>query len=170
MIDPKEFLKAALQVHGHECPALVLGLRAGAAAMNWLGVERAVEDQLLALLDFPEGRGCFADGVQAITGCTLGKGNVRVVGRGPLSLTLIEQATRRAVRVAPKGDSLPSELTDEAAEAFLRRLLRAPEKQILSVSPEFRYGAPDPAHPPSAPADAIDGRLTGVKAGGTGEA
>lgn len=164
MVDSQEFLKAALQVHGHECPELVLGLRAGAAAMNWLGVERSVGDQLLALVQFPE-TGCFADGVQAITGCTLGKGNVRVIGRGPLCLILIEQATRRAVRVAPRGDALSPRLPDEAVETSLRLLLRAPEKQILSVSAEFRYGAPDPSHPPSEPADAIDGRLTAVKAG-----
>jgi formylmethanofuran dehydrogenase subunit E len=170
MVDPREFLKAALQVHGHECPDLVLGLRAGAAAMNWLGVERSVEDQLLALLDLPEGRGCFADGVQAITGCTLGKGNVQAVGGGPLGLTLIEQATRRAVRVAPRVDSLPSRLPDEAAASFIRRVLRAPEKQILSVSAEFRYRAPGPGHPHSGSAAAIDGGLTAVKAGGTGEA
>jgi formylmethanofuran dehydrogenase subunit E len=138
MVDPKEFLKAALHLHGHECPQMILGLRAGAAAMNWVGVERSVEDQLLALVQFPDAQ-CFADGVQAITGCTLGKGNVRIVGRGPLSLTLIEQATRRAVRVASKVTFRPSRLPDESAAPPLRRLVTTPETQILSVSAEFRY-------------------------------
>jgi formylmethanofuran dehydrogenase subunit E len=169
MVDPKEFRKAALLLHGHECPDLILGLRAGAAAMHWLGVERSAEDQLLAFVQFPEAP-CFTDGVQAITGCTVGKGNIRVLGRGPLSLILIEQATRRAVRVAPREDTAPSRLPDEAAETFARRLLRAPEKQVLSVSAEFRFEAPHPVHPPSAPAAAIDAGLTAVKAGGTGEA
>ena len=169
MVDPREFLKTALLLHGHECPEMVLGLRAGAAAMNWLGVARSMEDQLLALVQFPEVP-CFADGVQAITGCTVGKGNIRVLGRGPLSLTLIEQVTRRAVRVAPREDTAPSRLPDEAAGTFLRRLLRAPEKQILSVSAEFRYGSSNPIHPPGALAEAIDGGLTAVKAGGAGGA
>ena len=141
MVDPKAFLKSALQLHGHECPELILGLRAGAAAMNWLGVERSVEDQLLALVQFPETE-CFADGVQTITGCTLGKGNVRVLSHGPLSLTLIEQVTHRAVRVAPRVDAPPSRLPDEAPETLLRRLLHAPEKLLLSVSAEFKYQAP----------------------------
>ena len=169
MVDPREFLKTALLLHGHECPEMVLGLRAGAAAMNWLGVARSMEDQLLALVQFPEAP-CFADGVQAITGCTVGKGNIRVLGRGPLSLTLIEQVTRRAVRVAPRGDTAPSRLPQEAAEAFLRRLLHAPEKQILSVSAEFRYGASNPIRPAGSPTEAIDGGLTAVKAGGAGGA
>ena len=149
MVDPKAFLKAALQLHGHECPELILGLRAGAAAMNWLGVERSVEGQLLALVQFPQGGRCFADGVQAITGCTLGKGNVRVEGHGPLSLTLVEQATRRAVRVALSVDLPQPPLPVEAAEALLRRLLTVPERQVLSVGEEYR----------------IDEELIGVKAG-----
>ena len=76
---------------------------------------------MLALVQFPDAP-CFTDGVQAITGCTLGKGNVRILGHGPLSLTLIEQATCRAVRVAARGDTLPSRLPDEGVETFLRRL------------------------------------------------
>jgi formylmethanofuran dehydrogenase subunit E len=146
MVEPKEFLNAALQLHGHECPEMILGLRAGAAAMNWLGVERSAGDQLLALVQFPEAQ-CFADGVQAITGCTLGKGNVRVLGRGPLSLTLIERATRRAVRVAARASVPPSRLPEEAVGTLVRRLLHAPEKLLLSVSAEFRYAAPNAARP-----------------------
>jgi formylmethanofuran dehydrogenase subunit E len=169
MVDPREFLKAALQLHGHECPEMILGLRAGAAAMNWLGVERSVEDQLLARVQSPQAQ-CFADGVQTISGCTLGKGNVRVLGRGPLSLTLIEQATRRAVRVAARVDVAPFRQPDEAVETLVRRLLTAPEKRILSVSEEFRYEAPNAVHPPSPPAERIDGELTGVKAGERGGA
>jgi FmdE, Molybdenum formylmethanofuran dehydrogenase operon len=139
MVDPKEFLKAALQLHGHECPEMVLGLRAGAAALNWLGVERSAEDQLLALVQFPEAP-CFADGVQAITGCTVGKGNVRILRRGPLRLTLVERATRRAVRVAPRPSAALAGLADGEAATLSRRLLHDPAKQLLSVSGQFRYG------------------------------
>jgi formylmethanofuran dehydrogenase subunit E len=169
MVDPREFLKAALRLHGHKCPEVVLGLRAGAAAMNWLGVERSAKDQLLSLLQLPEGRWCFADGVQVIAGCTLGKGNLRAVGRGQLSLTLIEQATRRAVRVVTTVD-VPPWLPDGAVETLLRRLLTAPAEQILSVSEEFRYEAPDAFHPRSARAERIGEELTGIKAGERREA
>ncbi len=169
MVDPRKFLKAASQLHGHECPEVVLGLRAGAAAMNWLGVERSVGGELLALLRVPRGRPCFADGVQAITGCTLGKGNVRVVEGGPLGLTLIDQSTRRALRVAPKVAFPPSQPRGEA-EALLRRLLTAPEKQVLSVGEEFRYEPPDAVHPSTTLAEGIDGGLTAVKAGRKGKA
>ena len=45
MIEAREFLMAALELHGHKCPAMPLCLRAGAAAMNRLGVERSQDKQ-----------------------------------------------------------------------------------------------------------------------------
>lgn len=38
MIQAKDYYDHALALHGHKCPAMPLGLRAGAAAMNALGV------------------------------------------------------------------------------------------------------------------------------------
>lgn len=40
MVDPRAFLEDGLKFHGHKCPAMAMGLRAGAIAMNWLGVAR----------------------------------------------------------------------------------------------------------------------------------
>jgi len=106
MIDPKDYLEAGQLLHGHECPAMPLGLRAGAAAMNKLGVERSTDGQLLALVELGEGHcaHCFADGVQMVTGCTFGKGNIRQLGYGKFGLTLVDKATERAVRVVPRAE------------------------------------------------------------------
>jgi len=41
MINPKDWLEFGQKFHGHKCPAMPMGLRVGAAAMNALGVERA---------------------------------------------------------------------------------------------------------------------------------
>ncbi len=166
MVDPSAFLKAGLQLHGDACPAVVIGLRAGAAAMNWLGVGRATGDQLLAVLHLPEDR-CIADGVQTITGCTLGKGNLQIVGRGPFSLTLVERATRRAVRVVA-ATRLPTPATaspDASVLALVGRLLNAPEREILVVGEEFRYEAPL-ARAGSRTGSRNAARLTTVKARG----
>ncbi len=72
MIDAREFLKAGQLLHGHKCPAMPLGLRAGAAAMNALAVARAKDKDLVAILELGDDHCayCFADGVQMITGCT----------------------------------------------------------------------------------------------------
>ena len=98
-----ELYKVGLALHGHKCPAMPLGLRAGLAAMEALGVEHAPDGQLTALVEMDRNHcsTCFADGVQVATGCTFGKGNIRSLGYGKFALTLIDNKTSRSVRVIP---------------------------------------------------------------------
>ena len=153
MIDPKEYLEAGQLLHGHKCPAMPLGLRAGAAAMNKLGVERAKDGQLVALLELGEGHfaHCFADGIQMITGCTFGKGNIQQLGYGKFGLTLVEKASGRSVRVVPRAEAqaatkqtpffteyrekgIPASVVPpEVVAPLIEKVMAAPEEKILKV-------------------------------------
>ncbi len=159
MINPKEYLETGFALHGHKCPAMPLGLRAGAAAMNALGVERAKDGQYLALVELGEAHcsHCLADGIQVITGCTFGKGNIRQLGYGKFGLTLIDIAHQKAVRVVPKAEvqaatkkteffkkyrekGVPaSKVPPEIVEPLIERVMTMPEDQLLTVSPVFEY-------------------------------
>jgi formylmethanofuran dehydrogenase subunit E len=101
-----ELFKAGLLLHGHKCPAMPMGLRAGLAALEALGVERATDGQLTALveIDSEHCATCYADGVMMATGCTFGKGNIRKLGYGKFVLTLIDNQTGRSVRVATRNE------------------------------------------------------------------
>lgn len=101
-----ELYKAGLLLHGHKCPAMPMGLRAGIAALEALGVERAMDGQLTALveIDSEHCATCYADGVMMATGCTFGKGNIRKLGYGKFVLTLIDNKTGRSVRVATRNE------------------------------------------------------------------
>lgn len=101
-----EFYKAGLLLHGHKCPAMPMGLRAGMAALEALGVDRAKDGQLTALIEIDSDHcaTCYADGVMMATGCTFGKGNIRKLGYGKFVLTLIENKTGRSVRVATRNE------------------------------------------------------------------
>jgi formylmethanofuran dehydrogenase subunit E len=153
MIDPKEFLAAGQQLHGHKCPAMPLGLRAGATAMNQLGVARAQNKELLAIVELGDDHcaHCFADGVQMITGCTFGKGNIRKTGIGKFGLTLIDRKAGKAVRVVPKAEAqlasrqtpffqeyrmkgVPaSQVPPEVVEPLIQNVMNAPEDKILTI-------------------------------------
>ena len=153
MIDPKNFLTAGQQLHGHKCPAMPLGLRAGAAAMNQLGVDRAQNKELQAVLELGDDHcaHCFADGVQMITGCTFGKGNIRQTGIGKFGLTLIDRKTGRAVRVVPRAEAqlasrqtpffqdyrmkgVPaSQVPAEVVEPLIQNVMNAPEEKLLAI-------------------------------------
>lgn len=105
----EEELKGAQYFHGHKCPAMPQGLRAGHLAMDLLGVERARGGgELRAIVEIGDHHfsGCFADGIQFSTGCTFGKGNITKNPLGKFALTLIDTKTRKAVRVTAKYDRM----------------------------------------------------------------
>ncbi len=166
MIDPKNYFEAGLILHGHKCPAMPMGLRAGAAAMNKLGVERSKDSQLLALLELGEDHyaTCFADGIQAITGCTFGKGNIKKLHYGKWGMTLIDTQSGKAVRVCPKADAMlsnkkteffskyrkkgipASEVPEDVVNPLIERIMNSPEEMILNMGEIFDYAVPKKLH------------------------
>ena len=166
MIDAKIYYEPGLLFHGHKCPAMPMGLRVGAAAMNRLGVERARDGQLLALVELGEDHcaTCFADGVQTITGCTFGKGNIKKLHFGKWGVTLVDVATGRAVRVTPRAEAMlankqteffkeyrekgvpASEVPPAAVEPLVERVMAAPDEKLVSVGEIFPYTIPHRPH------------------------
>jgi formylmethanofuran dehydrogenase subunit E len=166
MIDPKAYLEAGLTLHGHKCPAMPMGLRVGAAAMNKLGVDRAKDGQLMALVEVGENHcaTCFADGVQVITGCTFGKGNIQKLHYGKWGVTVIDKKSGRAVRVTPKAQAMAankqtdffqkyrmkgipaSQVPAEVVEPLVHSIMSAPDDELLDVGDEFKRTWESPAH------------------------
>ena len=100
-MNTEELLSMAIQFHGHKCPAMPLGLRAGLLALKKLGVERASNKELFCFLETGPSHAmmCFGDGVQVATGCTYGKGNIEKLNYSKNAITLIDVKNKRGVRV-----------------------------------------------------------------------
>ena len=157
-ISPEE-LAAAQAFHGHKCPAMPQGLRAGKVAMELLGVSRARGGgELLAVIETGEHHfsGCFADGVMFATGCTLGKGNIEKRPLGKFGLTLVDTASLRAVRVVPKYERmskclgmdffqlrkqgvLPWQLDPQVIEPLIANVVESPWEEMFDVQHIERY-------------------------------
>jgi len=165
MVNATDYADLGLKLHGHKCPAMPMGLRAGAAAMNALGVERTGDSALLAIVELGENHcaTCFADGIQAITGCTFGKGNIKKSHKGKWGITLIDKKGKKAVRVVPKADAMaenkktefmkyrksgvpPTKIPESVADPLFQKVLNAPEEMILKVSDVFDYDYTEPPH------------------------
>ncbi len=162
MIDPKAYLEAGQTFHGHKCPAMPLGLRVGAAAMNRLGVSRSPDGQLVALVELGDDHcaHCFADGIQMITGCTYGKGNIQQLNYGKWGVTLIDRVSGRAVRVVPKAEAMlankrsefftkyrekgipASQVPAEVVEPMIAKVMGAPDEMLLNVGEPFHHLLP----------------------------
>jgi formylmethanofuran dehydrogenase subunit E len=165
MID-KDLLEFGQRFHGHKCPAMPMGLRVGAAAMHALGVERAKDGQLMALVELGDNHcaTCFADGIQVVTGCTFGKGNIQKQQFGKWGVTLIDKKAGRAVRVTPKAEAMSanketsffkdyreqgvpaSNVPDEVVEPLIEKGSNAPDAMLLNIGEVFDYQWQEPAH------------------------
>ncbi len=161
MTNAKDFLELGRQFHGHNCPAMPLGLRAGAAAMNALGVERSQDKELVIIAETGDDHaaGCFVDGLMTITGCTYGKSNIKKTYYGKMAFTLIDRKRQKAVRVQLKRDffgkmlqspfvqqrkqgvlpqDVPANITNPLVEGVMNRA----EEDFLDVGPVTDYSFP----------------------------
>lgn len=103
----RQLLDQAIAFHGHFCPGLLIGFRAALIGLRELGVERAQDEELVAIA---ETDACGVDGVQVLTGCTLGKGNLLLRDWGKQVFTFGRRADGRMVRVALRhGATTPEE-------------------------------------------------------------
>ncbi len=156
MVVPEELLEMGFQFHGHKCPAMPTGLRAGLKAMEALEVERSKDKELFCISETGRNHaaGCFLDGVMVATGCTYGKGNIIKKYWNKMAFTLIDTMTRRAVRVSLKPGFLakalsspfvemrkrgipPQDVPFEVLKPLLTRILSMPEEEFLNVSEVF---------------------------------
>ncbi len=157
MKELKDYFDMALKFHGHKCPAMPMGLRAGLAAMKVLGVERAKDKELVVESETGEGHagGCFVDGIMAATGSTFGKGNISKLHYNKMAFTLIDTRTGKAVRVSLKPEFfekavsspfvqkrkegvLPQDIPPEITGPQVERILNLPEQDFLKVSEIFK--------------------------------
>ncbi len=88
----------AVRFHGHSCPGLALGYRMAIEAAVLLNITRSADEEYAAI---SECGFCGVDALQIVTGCTLGKGNLRVNDIGKRAFVLFDRARNRACRAKP---------------------------------------------------------------------
>jgi formylmethanofuran dehydrogenase subunit E len=95
-------LNRSASEHSHLCPRQVLGVRMGQAGLAVLGVEAPVTTKTALVII--ETDGCFADGIRAVTGATVGHRTLRVQDLGKVAATFANLETGSSLRLAPKAD------------------------------------------------------------------
>ena len=88
--------------HSKLCPRQVLGVRMGLYGTHLLGFANQYRSKrLLVIL---ETDGCFADGVEVATGCSIGQRTLQIENYGKVAATFIDTFTSETIRLAPKPD------------------------------------------------------------------
>jgi len=164
----KEMFIHGVYFHGHLCPAMPLGLRAGILARSKLGVKRAKSKELVLLSESGPGHlmQCFLDGVMMSTGCTYGKGNCKKLNYNKMAFILVDVLENKAVRISirpefikqafnspflkKREEGIPPEMIEpEIAEAAVNWVLSLPEEELFKTSDvyEYRYIYPQEGPP-----------------------
>ncbi len=137
--------------HGHACPGLALGYRVALAAMRWLHSGRSEDEEFVAVI---ENDACGVDAIQAVCGCTFGKGNLIFRDHGKQAFTFFNRATGEGIRYyaepvymddpddpefvalakIPKRTGSEEEAFREIMQRRIQRILSMPEEEFLTLS------------------------------------
>ncbi len=138
MHELQTILETSTARHSHLCPRQILGARIGLAGGAILGLELPRTDKRLLII--LETDGCFADGVEVATGCTVGHRTLRVEDYGKIAATFVDVKTGAAVRIAPQLDVRERAYAYAPAEprhyfAQLQAYQIMPDAELLTIEP-----------------------------------
>ena len=132
-IELPDDLKTCVEFHGHLCPGVVIGYCAAKLGMSELNAERAGDEELIAIV---ENDTCAVDGVQVLTGCTFGKGNLFFHDYGKMVFTFATRANGRSVRLrllpveVPGMESVPE---DRRRQRQIEFMLASDPKDLFEI-------------------------------------
>lgn len=131
-----DLLNASSALHRHLCPRQVLGVRMGLLAGRALGLALPQSDK--RLLTFVETDGCFVDGIEVATGCSVGHRTLRIEDYGKIAATFVDVKTGHAVRITPHLEARARARVYAPAErrhyfAQLEAYQVMPDDELLSI-------------------------------------
>ena len=138
MHELQTILEISTARHSHLCPRQILGARIGLAGGAALGLDLPRRDKRLLII--LETDGCFADGVEVATGCTVGHRTLRVEDYGKVAATFVDVKSGAALRIAPRLDVrerayayAPSEPRHYFAQLQAYQIM--PDAELLTMQP-----------------------------------
>jgi formylmethanofuran dehydrogenase subunit E len=138
-------LEQVVRFHGHLCPGLAMGIHAANIALREIG-PHSTDEEVVAVVETDM---CGVDGIQFLTGCTFGKGNLIHRDWGKNAYTFFRRSDGRAIRVAGRPDAWQRDPEHQALFAKLRSGQASEEErerfqelheqlshQVLALSPD----------------------------------
>lgn len=128
-----DLLKRAVEFHGHLGPFLVLGLKAGLLANSLLGKD-CFETTAVVATDPNPPHSCLVDGVQFVTGCTMGKGNIKI--RRSKSIYVLFLKGDRKLKLELRSDILGfirNASSERDSEKVALELLKKPAHELFMM-------------------------------------
>jgi hypothetical protein len=128
-----EIMKRAVEFHGHLGPFLVLGVRAGLLANSFLGKD-CFKTRAIVTTEPNPPNSCFVDGIQFVTGCTMGKRNIKLRKGKETSVLFMKEGQKLRLKV--KGrllESISKIKSEHGSEKESMRLLHIPSSELFKI-------------------------------------
>jgi formylmethanofuran dehydrogenase subunit E len=126
-------MKRAVEFHGHLGPFLVLGVRAGLLANSFLGKD-CFKTRAIVTTEPNPPNSCFVDGIQFVTGCTMGKRNIKLRKGKETSVLFMKEGQKLRLKV--KGrllESISKIKSEHGSEKESMRLLHIPSSELFKI-------------------------------------
>ena len=152
----EEMVKQTVTFHGHMCPGLAIGIRAAEVALQDVG-PHAQDEEIVAVVETDM---CGVDGIQFLTGCTFGKGNLIHLDYGKNAFTFYRRSDGKGIRIVTRPDAFAepdpewealrekigdADLTPEERERFWelhaarsRKILEIPLNELFELQEPHR--------------------------------
>jgi len=118
--DLPKLLRISGLLHGHYCPGSAMGVKAAVRAVKELKVKSTGMEEVVAIV---ETNSCFADGVQMVTGCSLGNNALIYRDYGKTAFTLVKR-TGEGIRTSVLFDRVNQERSPEANELWQKVVVK----------------------------------------------
>ena len=154
-----EDLEEAVAYHGHLCSGQIIGVRMARMALGLLGIDAPREFHDLVV--YVECDRCLTDAIGTVTGCKLGKRNLKWLDYGKSAATFLNIKTGEAVRIYRETRMYPPEGADLTAffEAIPDGDMFSAKRVKVHYRPEDLPGKPlDAMTCPRCGEGVIDGR------------
>ncbi|MDR0490708.1 MAG: FmdE family protein [Oscillospiraceae bacterium] len=106
----KQDLQEAVEYHGHLCAGQIIGVRMARMALKIFGIDEP--KSFRNLIVYVECDRCLTDAIGTVTGCKLGRRNLKWMDYGKSAATFLNLETGDAIRITSGAKMYPPEGAD----------------------------------------------------------
>ena len=127
----RQLIEKTIEFHGHSCPGLAIGIRASELAIQKLDITPSSSIVCVVETDM-----CAVDGIQFLTSCTFGKGNLIHKDWGKPGFTFFDRKKNKGFRALFLDDAI-KDMADpkglSGREAMIFHIMETDIKDLFQV-------------------------------------
>lgn len=132
----EELIEKGIAFHGHLGPFLVVGIKMGIIALKELNSSGYSDMSVLVETGTTPPISCLTDGIQVSTGCTLGKGNIKVIANKKPKAVFTREGKSLAIEL--KSEILKKIQESGAVEESAGRIAKMTNEELFNAKIIFK--------------------------------